>query len=424
MSPATVSPDSQVILLLCAQLALARRDSELKPLSRSEWNEVARAIDASSFKRPGALLGATAPSLAVDLNITPALAERISALLARGGQLAIELERLATLGIWTLTRADPLYPSRLKERLKGQAPPVIFGAGPLETLNDRGIAIVGSRDVDTTGGAFASELGRLCARSRMPVFSGGARGVDTLAVDGAVEQGGQALAVLADSLQDSLRRKQLRDAILSGRLTLVSAASPDARFTVAAAVGRNKVIYALSSAAVVVSSAFDTGGTWAGAIENLRAGWVPLFVRDGQDVPDGNRELIKRGGRAIRLEELQSSLDTILDPSALPQQASLVGEFGASYAAVRPAPDAPAHDGSEDVQAADMFPSVWPRLAAFLVEPRTEAEVADAFDLPEVQTTAWLQRAVDQGVVRKWGDPPRFERIAAAEGAQRSLFEP
>ena len=232
-----------------------------------------------------------------------------------------------------MTRADPLYPSRLKERLKGHAPPVIFGAGPPETLNHRGIAIVGSRDVDATGSAFASELGRLCARSRVSVFSGGARGVDKLAVDGALEQGGQALAVLADSLQDSLRRKELRDAVLSGRLTLISASSPAARFTVAAAMGRNKVIYALSSAAVVVSSAFDTGGTWAGAIENLRAGWVPLFVRDGQDVPEGNRELIKRGGRPISPEELESSLDAILDAPALPKQASSVRESAASSAA-------------------------------------------------------------------------------------------
>src|SRR5687767_11288197 len=164
VSAAPVSPDSQVILLLCTQLALPRRDSELKPLSRPEWNDVARAIDASRFKRPGALLGAAAESLALDLNIEPAFAERISALLARGGQLSIELERLGTLGIWALTRADPAYPSRLKERLKGQAPPVLFGAGPRDTLNHRGIAIVGSRDVDEAGSAFASELGRLCAR--------------------------------------------------------------------------------------------------------------------------------------------------------------------------------------------------------------------------------------------------------------------
>jgi predicted Rossmann fold nucleotide-binding protein DprA/Smf involved in DNA uptake len=423
VSTAALSPDSQVILLLCTRLALPQRESDLKPLSRPEWNDVARAIDASKFKRPGALLGTGAASLARDLDITPALAERISALLARGGQLAIELERLGTLGIWALTRADPVYPSRLKERLKGHAPPAIFGAGPAEALHHRGIAIVGSRDVDAAGNAFASELGRLCARSRVTVFSGGARGVDKLAVDGALDEGGHGVAVLADSLQDSLRRKELRDAVLSGRLTLMTPSSPSARFTVAGAMGRNKVIYALSSAAVVVSSALDTGGTWTGATENLRAGWVPLFVRDGHDVPDGNRELIKRGGRAIRIEELESNLDAVLDAPVLHGEASLVRESGASYAAEQRAAASPADDESEIVHAADALSFVWPRLAAFLLKPRTEAEVSNALALDQAQTEVLLQRAVDQGLVRKLSNPTRFERIQAKDESQASLFE-
>ena len=424
MSTTSVSPDSQVILLLCTQLALPRRVSNLRPLSRSEWNDVARAIATSRFKRPGALLGAADDSLTRDLDIEPALAERLSALLARGGQLAIELERLGTLGIWALTRADPLYPSRLKERLKGQAPPALFGAGPQDTLNHRGLAIVGSRDVDATGSTFATELGRLCARSGVSVFSGGARGVDRLAVDAALEQGGQALAVLADSLQDSLRRKELRNAVLSGRLTLMSASSPAARFTVAGAMGRNKVIYAVSSAAVVVSSAFETGGTWAGAVEALRAGWVPLFVRDGEDVPEGNRELIQRGGRAINLEELESGLSSILEASAVPEQIAFARESSASYAAGQRAPASRADDGPDNGQTADGFLSLWPRLGAFLASPRTELEVAEAFHLETTQTKAWLQRAVDEGLVRTSGQPPRFERIGAADNAQGSLFEP
>jgi len=352
------------------------------------------------------------------------LAERISALLARGGQLAIELERLGALGIWALTRADSVYPPRLKERLKGQAPPVIFGAGPPETLNDRGIAIVGSREVDAAGSAFASELGALCARSRVTVFSGGARGVDKLAVDSATDQGGQAVAVLAESLQDSLRKKDVRNAVLSGRLTLISAASPSARFTVAGAMARNKVIYALSSAAVVVSSAFETGGTWAGAIENLRARWVPLFVWDNQDVPEGNRELIKRGGRPINLEELQSGLDVLFDAPAVPQQALLVRESDASYAADQRAPAAVTEGASENVQEADLFARVWPRLSAFLVKPRTEAEVAESFQVQAAQANVWLRRAVAEGLVRKLSNPTRFERIEAADDAQGSLFEP
>ena len=63
-------------------------------------------------------------------------------------------------------------------------------------------------------------------------------------------------------------------------------------------------------------------------------------------------------------------------------------------------------------------------LAAFLASPRTEVEVAEAFHLEIAQTTAWLQRAVDDGLVRTSGNPPRYERIDAADDAQGSLFEP
>jgi hypothetical protein len=42
-----------------------------------------------------------------------------------------------------------------------------------------------------------------------------------------------------------------------------------------------------------------------------------------------------------------------------------------------------ADEGSQ--AAADLFPVVWPRLAAFLLEPRTETAVADAFHLQKAQ---------------------------------------
>ena len=58
-------------------------------------------------------------------------AERLALLLARGGQFALELERLSNLGIWILTRADESYPSVAAASVSAvQAPPLLFGAGP------------------------------------------------------------------------------------------------------------------------------------------------------------------------------------------------------------------------------------------------------------------------------------------------------
>ena len=61
----------------------------------------------------------------------------------------------------------------------------------------------------------------------------------------------------------------------------------------------NKLIYCLAEYAVVVSSDLNKGGTWAGASEVLKNDWLPLFVRQYPDLPEGNEELIKMGGLPI-----------------------------------------------------------------------------------------------------------------------------
>ena len=69
--------------------------------------------------------------------------------------------------------------------------------------------------------------------------------------------------------------------------------------------GRNRLIYALADYAVVVSSEVETGGTWRGATEALKAKWCPVFVRTGDDSPAGNLELLKKGALALPQSELK-----------------------------------------------------------------------------------------------------------------------
>ena len=42
--------------------------------------------------------------------------------------------------------------------------------------------------------------------------------------------------------------------------------------------GRNRLIYTLADYAVIVASDAESGGTWAGAVETLKNGWIPIFV--------------------------------------------------------------------------------------------------------------------------------------------------
>jgi predicted Rossmann fold nucleotide-binding protein DprA/Smf involved in DNA uptake len=115
---------------------------------------------------------------------------------------------------------------------------------------------------------------------------------------------GFAIGALADSLEATIRKADVRDFVINGRLVLLTPYSPTAGFSVGAAMGRNKVIYGLADFAIVVSSDYQTGGTWAGASEALKTNWCPVFVRDGANVPKGNRELRKLGAVNLPEDEL------------------------------------------------------------------------------------------------------------------------
>jgi predicted Rossmann fold nucleotide-binding protein DprA/Smf involved in DNA uptake len=101
--------------------------------------------------------------------------------------------------------------------------------------------------------------------------------------------------LLADSLEKGVRAADARAALEGGQLTLATQYSPNASFTVGTAMARNKLIYALADFALIIASDAEKGGTWAGAEEALKSDFIPVFVVDGPNVPDGNRLLIKRG---------------------------------------------------------------------------------------------------------------------------------
>lgn len=301
-----LSDDGQVMLALCSAFALPEDVSGAgpSPFTLSEWNQLARQMQSSSLKRPADLQGRTAKDLGKGLGLPSDDAERIVRLLERCGGLALQLEGLFSRGMWVVTRLDDRYPARLRDALKHQAPTVLFGAGGIELLQRSGVAVIGSRNIDEAGTAFARQVGGKAAAAKLAVVSGGARGTDRLAMEGALAADGIAIGALADSLEATIRKADVREFLLDGRLLLLTPYAPTAGFSVGAAMGRNKVIYGLADFAVVVSSDFQTGGTWAGAVEALKGGWCPVFVRDGANVPKGNRELLKLGAAPLPESEL------------------------------------------------------------------------------------------------------------------------
>jgi len=292
----SLSPDASAVILLCSSLGAA--PGSIKPVTPVAFARLADQMRRQSFRGVRDLADISADEIVRSLGVAPEEAARYVGLLARGGQLAFELDRLRSRGVWVVTIADDAYPPGLRERLGDSAPPVLFGSGDASLLRTGGIAIVGSRDAGRAATGFTEHFAA-AARGGTPVVSGGARGIDATAMQAAFAAGGSVVGVVPEGVERRLREASTRSTVAGGQALLISPYHPLAAFSAGAAMGRNKLIYALSDVAVVVSSAEGSGGTWTGALEALKGGWVPVFVREGPGAPDGNRALISLGGHPL-----------------------------------------------------------------------------------------------------------------------------
>lgn len=157
----------------------------------------------------------------------------------------------------------PLDPSHaLFDVLRDAHPPPrqMYALGPTP-LERRRVAIVGSRDADAYGLAVARHLGSYLGFAGAVVVSGGARGVDAAAHEGALEAGAPTWAVLAGGVDCPSPRSnaELFARIVSSGGALLSERPPNARPERWAFVARNRLVAAIADAVVVVSAEAKSG---------------------------------------------------------------------------------------------------------------------------------------------------------------------
>lgn len=431
----TLTQDTQAVLMLCGELG-RRRDDGARPLGLRQYNALASWLKSNGL-RPGDLLGAEGRGKLAEFQSPEVSLDRVMPLLDRGAAVALMVERWERSGLWLISRSDACYPERLREYLGPSAPPLLYGVGSKSLLNRGGLAVVGSRDRSEEDGEFACRVGEHCAKEGITVISGAAKGIDRDAMSGALEAGGWALGVLAEGLAKTATSGQYRSGLVNDRLTLVSPYDPDSRWLAYAAMGRNKLLYGLGEAALVVASSAETGGTWAGAVEALRRGRIKVFVKSTGSVAPGNAKLLLMGGipfpagpwvdlRALfgppeqNVHQLFSS--TGRQPPLADEKDGQAAEGanggpaspgrGANVEAptplneVKPAEQRTAPPTSEGP--CDAYSFVIERMLALLREARTDKWLADEMGVPSPQIKDWLARAVREGRATKLRKPVRY----------------
>jgi len=380
---AGLSRNTQAILLLTAPLIIGRSKPSVNPLTAGEYCRLAHRLR-ELHRKPAHLLEPGADSLLEECRTTldP---RQLQGLLGRGFLLAQAVERWRSRAIWVVSRADATYPQRLKKRLKDGAPPILYGCGEVSILNAGGLAVVGSRHVDETLVQYAKDVGQLTAASHRAVISGGARGVDQAAMGGALEAGGSVVGIVADGLEKAAVRREHREALMGGRLALICPYDPAARFNVGHAMQRNKLIYALADAALVVNADDRRGGTWAGASEQLtRLNLVPVHVRTSGDESKGLTELKKLGAKPWPNPKTVQELQDILT-------AASVAAPPAPKPAVLQEPLLAIHRSPAD----ELFAKVTDLLDQ-MDGLKTIDRVAKELQIPKSLAGTWLKRFVDR----------------------------
>jgi DNA processing protein len=109
-----------------------------------------------------------------------------------------EITRLASQGVQTITVLDPEYPVNLRAIFN--RPPMLFVKGRLVEADEKGVAVVGTRQATDDGLRQAYELARELARRGITVLSGLARGIDTAAHEGALAARGRTIAVMGTGI--------------------------------------------------------------------------------------------------------------------------------------------------------------------------------------------------------------------------------
>ncbi len=265
---------------------------------------------------------------------------------------------------------------------------------------------------------------------------------------GTLEAEGMAIGVMANELLSSATSSKYRRHLMQSNLALVSPFHPEAGFNAGNAMQRNKYIYCLSDAAIVVHSG-TKGGTWDGALENLRYQWVPLWIKPTDESDAGNSVLVNKGGQWLpgtiteidlhtllatpKLSESKATTD-IFDaptketsaPAPMEEQPSAISEPEPGTAKDLPYTPAQEYETAsaahleKEIQRMSLYDHFLLLASVNAKEPQSVEQLIALTGLQKAQLNAWLKDAIEEGKMDKLSRPIRYQWITAQ---QQKIFK-
>lgn len=240
--------------------------------------------------------------------------------------LAGELQRIEDYRCHVITQEDENYPDLLKQIY--DPPIVLYVKGELTAQDKNSVAIVGSRMTTPYGMEVSRKLSYQLAYIGVTVVSGGARGIDTAAHQGALSAKGRTVAVLGTGINLVFppENGELYERISSSGAVVTqfpfNRKADKQTFPI-----RNRIVAGMTMGTVVVEANLTSGAliTANMAVEYGRQ----VFAVPGRiDSPrsKGCHELIKKGAKLCEgAEDILSEFEYLFPTSNRPAGASETG---------------------------------------------------------------------------------------------------
>jgi DNA processing protein len=280
------------------------------------------------FAEPAAILAASSAHLQKVPGIGPETAASIASW-EKNIDLRGELERIEKFGCQIVVQTDDNYPELLRQIY--DPPIVLYVKGTLLPRDKNAVAIVGSRMTTPYGVETARKLAHQLAYIGVTVVSGGARGIDSAAHQGALLSKGRTIAVLGTGINLIFPAENVE---LFERIAAQGALITQFPFNRKADKQsfpiRNRIVAGMTLGTVVVEANLTSGAliTAGMAVENGRQ----VFAVPGRiDSPrsKGCHDLIKKGAKLCEsAEDILSEFEYLFpasnkpsvlkDPAAMP----------------------------------------------------------------------------------------------------------
>jgi len=233
--------------------------------------------------------------------------------------LAGEMKRLTDFGCHVVIQSDEEYPASLREIY--DPPIVLYVKGSISAKDKNAVAMVGSRQTTHYGIETARKLAYQLAYVGVTVVSGGARGIDTAAHQGALAAKGRTICVLGTGINIVFppENKELFDRIAEHGAVMTqfpfNRNGDKQSFAI-----RNRIVAGMTLGAVVVEADLHSGAL-------ITANFATEYGRQVFAVPGridsprskGCHDLIKKGAKLCEdAEDILSEFEYLFPSSNKP----------------------------------------------------------------------------------------------------------